>query len=266
MIFALIAPLLWQEAAPQSPATADPARARFDAAVAHWRKGAALDTAFHFRVEYPAQDGMEAQTFLGDVEVHVARPLHGTLKFHQEDLSMSYLADGAKVYEVDDSSHSYMEAGDSLQDLPFFDAFAPLLLWADPKAAAPKTIELVQDPARPGAQGLKLQIEESTQTLWLNASDEVLAATWVQDEQAPPVEISFSRWSTPESVDLAQYRAKLPEGYVVMEAPEAMDFESGLLAVGATAPEVHMTDLDGKPLALSELRGRTVLLNFWFRH
>lgn len=38
----------------------------------------------------------------------------------------------------------------------------------------------------------------------------------------------------------------------------------GLPAPGAPAPDVTVTQLDGQSLALSSLRGRTVLLNFWF--
>jgi cytochrome oxidase Cu insertion factor (SCO1/SenC/PrrC family) len=40
----------------------------------------------------------------------------------------------------------------------------------------------------------------------------------------------------------------------------------GLLAAGTLAPDVTLHDLDGRPFQLSSLRGKTVLLNFWFRH
>ena len=42
-------------------------------------------------------------------------------------------------------------------------------------------------------------------------------------------------------------------------------YSTGLLAAGTTAPDVTLTDLDGHSFQLSSLRGKTVLLNFWFR-
>ncbi len=34
-------------------------------------------------------------------------------------------------------------------------------------------------------------------------------------------------------------------------------------AIGKPAPEIAGTDLDGRPLTLSQYRGRVILLNFW---
>ncbi|HZM00927.1 MAG TPA: hypothetical protein VFD43_11820 [Planctomycetota bacterium] len=44
------------------------------------------------------------------------------------------------------------------------------------------------------------------------------------------------------------------------------DYEASLLAVGATIPDVSVTGMDDQALALSSLRGKTLLLNFWFYH
>ncbi|TAH39556.1 MAG: hypothetical protein EYC70_01855 [Planctomycetota bacterium] len=267
MIITVIAPLLLQAAARQDPApAADPARARYEAAAAQWRKAAAVDTAFQFHMEIPGEDGAEPQKLEGSFELRLARPLHGTLKMEQQGMSMSYLADGQKVYMVDVDAKSYTEVGDKLTDVPFVQDFIPLRVWSDPEATAPESVELVQDAARPGVDGLKFQAEDKTEILWVDERNDVVAATWVGSEERPAIEFSFSRWSTPEKVDLADFAAKLPEGYTVMEDGGGFDMEASLLAVGSAAPDARMTGMDGQALTIAGLRGKTVLLNFWFRH
>ena len=49
-------------------------------------------------------------------------------------------------------------------------------------------------------------------------------------------------------------------------AASAPAYENGLLAAGSLAPDVTLHDLDGTAFQLSSLRGKTVLLSFWFRN
>ena len=42
--------------------------------------------------------------------------------------------------------------------------------------------------------------------------------------------------------------------------------EASLLATGSQAPDVTLTGMDDHDLALSSLRGKTLLINFWFFH
>ena len=67
---------------------------------------------------------------------------------------------------------------------------------------------------------------------------------------------------------VARFGDSAPEGFEVIETSEqeAPDFEAGLLSVGATAPEVSFTAMDDAQVALASLKGKTVLLNFWFYH
>jgi cytochrome oxidase Cu insertion factor (SCO1/SenC/PrrC family) len=44
------------------------------------------------------------------------------------------------------------------------------------------------------------------------------------------------------------------------------ELEATLLATGSHAPEVTLTGMDDQDFALSSLRGRTLLINFWFFH
>lgn len=47
-------------------------------------------------------------------------------------------------------------------------------------------------------------------------------------------------------------------------AREIPTWEAGLLRVGWPAPDFEVTDLEGKTVRLSDFKGKTVLLNFWF--
>lgn len=44
------------------------------------------------------------------------------------------------------------------------------------------------------------------------------------------------------------------------------ELEATLLAPGSHAPDVTLTDMDDQDVALSSLRGQTLLINFWFYH
>ena len=54
-----------------------------------------------------------------------------------------------------------------------------------------------------------------------------------------------------------------PRGDTLTLTPRAFVPARPSLAVGTPAPELAGTDLDGQPVALSALRGRTVLVDFW---
>ena len=49
----------------------------------------------------------------------------------------------------------------------------------------------------------------------------------------------------------------------VAQVAEAELFELGQLGVGREAPEIEGPDLQGRPMALSDFRGRVVVLEFW---
>ncbi|MSU24352.1 MAG: redoxin domain-containing protein [Opitutus sp.] len=50
-----------------------------------------------------------------------------------------------------------------------------------------------------------------------------------------------------------------PDAYVVKPPPAPVQ----MLAVGAEAPDFAMTDLHGKPVTVSDFRGKVVILDFW---
>ena len=44
------------------------------------------------------------------------------------------------------------------------------------------------------------------------------------------------------------------------------DLEADLIPTGSAAPDVSLIGMDDSGLKLSTLRGKTLLLNFWFYH
>jgi peroxiredoxin len=50
-----------------------------------------------------------------------------------------------------------------------------------------------------------------------------------------------------------------PEAYVVKPPPAPVK----MLAIGATAPDFPMTDLQGKPVNISDYHGKVIILDFW---
>jgi hypothetical protein len=47
------------------------------------------------------------------------------------------------------------------------------------------------------------------------------------------------------------------------EMAERLHFEITRLQIGMPAPEIEGTDLEGKPMKLSDFRGKVVVLDFW---
>jgi hypothetical protein len=66
-----------------------------------------------------------------------------------------------------------------------------------------------------------------------------------------------------ERADARYGTVKLPGGETVSKKIKPELFEIRHLAVGKEAPEIKGEDLDGKPLKLSDYRGKVVLLDFW---
>jgi hypothetical protein len=90
--------------------------------------------------------------------------------------------------------------------------------------------------------------------------------------------LDFARFECLEEAAIEDWFAAIPEGWTVttremVEAQEDEEvegedggLEEGLLPVGSAAPEALLIGMDDAEFALSSLRGKTVLLNFWFFH
>lgn len=268
MILLLLSPLVLQiPAAPAeaSAPTLDPARARYEAAAGRWRKAAAVHAAFDLVMPGPRDEGEEAAPREVNFEVRLAKPLHGWVRIRDKEMGLlEWVADGRKVYQLDHEGKEYLEVGERLRDLPGL-PLLPLEVWSNPKAKEPRSVELLPaDPERTGATGLKLAFADATWTVWLDAQQRPLAATVRGTADAGETRLVVTRWEMPEKAKPEEWAGKVPEGYVL--AKDDDDPAGKLLAEDTPAPEVTLTGMDDKPFQLSSLRGKAVLLNFWFYH
>ncbi len=109
---------------------------------------------------------------------------------------------------------------------------------------------------------------KTVQTFFLDASDGsplryVLENSWETPTGQTLLLNAVSertRLETNFPIDPAQFRFTPPAG-VTRKLPEG---EEKLLALGEAAPDFHLTDVAGRPVSLSDFKGRVVLLNFWF--
>ena len=61
-------------------------------------------------------------------------------------------------------------------------------------------------------------------------------------------------------------RALIPEGYEIIEAHGRSRPQQALLPLGTTAPSWTLPTVQGGSLSLESLRGKVVLLSFWYKH
>lgn len=99
------------------------------------------------------------------------------------------------------------------------------LIWLSPKDGLPRSIR---------------QIVRVSREL-------VMDETWSNVKVNKPIKKDLFAWTA-------------PQGWVRWKMPE---IEEGLLKAGTAAPDFELTSLDGKPIKLSDFKGKIVWLNFW---
>lgn len=98
------------------------------------------------------------------------------------------------------------------------------------------------------------------QKLWVDAKTHLpirQSMTMTQNGKAQEVErIAFSGWQLNQPIPAAQFAWAAPAGATEYVEPK-------LLAEGTEAPDFTVNDRDGKPVKLSDYRGKVVVLDFW---
>lgn len=85
----------------------------------------------------------------------------------------------------------------------------------------------------------------------------------LQDIQAYPTVETYSNHRVNLPIPSSTFDTTLPDGSEATLVPSPESADEPPVKLGAPAPDAEFVDLSGKPLKLSSLRGRVVLIDFW---
>lgn len=195
-------------------------------------------------------------------EMKLAKGLKGTVLMTRGDERIPFVGNGRGFYVLSRAQETYTKLPGGYLDLPVVSHLAALQAWAGDGARTPTSLRLIESkPANPLMRVIQAEFPDHKETLWIGPDHGLLAAT--VDIAIGEVHIvghlSFARAETPKGVDANEIAGVLPAGYSEVNNPQEL-----LLPVGIEAPDVTLTGLDGREFQLDDLRGKTVLLNFWF--
>ncbi|KAA3611819.1 MAG: hypothetical protein DWQ01_06965 [Planctomycetota bacterium] len=263
------------EAAAKAP---DPGLDRYRAVLAKYQKAKALEMDFHLRFTPLQEEKEEAGEEMNDfkVSMRVMRGAAGHIQMSEPSQSMEFTlaGDGEGVFMLDHERKIKMPIGEDFSMIGEMVPLAPMVAWIGEAPKEPKEIEVLPGPEEfPILTGLRFQEGANQQTLWLTPDNRVIAAFFIQDqgEAYPKVryDLQFSSVRLLDEAEVEDFAYDIPEEYEQPDESEfagEQSFEASLLAVGSEAPEVEFSDLGGASFDLASLKGKTVLLNFWFRH
>jgi len=275
MLLALLSlPLLLQGTPPNAQAAAQPAA--LEVLQQAWARQSAA-TGIRFTIDMRVVNGADEMqmTMQSRIEGQMARPAVGQVDIDARVLlsdgsggpipAVSLIGTGDGVYAAEHEMKTVARAGDdwSAAGLDFVE---PLGAWAGSPAPKPEDARFLDaTEGREGWTGISYTWQDAQRELWLDAEGVWRESHAVRagDTEYHVVITSLERH---EKVDARTWRGTLPEGYAEAVEQGLGDLEANLLEVGVAAPEVDFLDLDGTPVPLASLRGKTVLLNFWFYH
>lgn len=273
MLALLLLPFLQDPAPASAP---DPVRVEWDALWKAYLAAPALRLRAAVEIVDPAAEESEALTVRLAIQAELMRPCAGRFLLdgfaqapgeEPDPIRELYHADGERLFLLDEEARRATFQGEAWNSCDAMFFLGPLgdawpgdpVEWKD-LALLPPTAE------REGWTGFATTVEDPY-------GEAQRAETWFDAERRLrtlklPIGGTAAFVVTFESLEtIAEPTAKpflhaVPDGYEVI----VPDRGEGLLDVGAEAPEVRFIGMDDVEFSLSSLRGKTVLLNFWFFH
>jgi len=266
-VLSLAVPLLWLGVAAAQdtggdPAPApDPARALLDALTAKFKDAKALDVVTETeQVVNPGGD--DEQSMKASGEAHLAKPLYGSFRVRakegDEELDIEVVGTGEKLVVINHIDKTAQPGPGAWQD--FFSLYL-MRTWA---VGAPAVTRVALEETD-GGRRLTIAWGGRTEKLLVDKDDRVRSAevVEVQGDATKVTKHAFARFEASDA-DPKTYARTVPEGYE--ENDPMAEMNASLVNVGAVAPDVTVTGMDDKAMKLADLKGKTVLLNFWFFH
>lgn len=259
----------------EAPPAPDGPRALYEEVVERYSGAAALHLDFTADMQV-TMEGEEATRAEGTIAMRLMKPWRGRIDYEFREASSESAQEMSLLVEGEELLYLVHEARNVIRmplDLSMMDQMLgldPMLAWAERKPGEPDSVDWVDGPAPlRGLRGIQVVHGDQRQTWWLDRRGTVIAGSFENDlgGAAFQVDVVFSSTVIKGEADPADYPVEVPEGY---EEPEntfdETSFEETLLAVGADAPDVSFTGMDDQGFTLASMKGKTVLLNFWFYH
>ena len=191
--------------------------------------------------------------------VHGAKSLYGSFRVKavraDEPFDMEVVGTGEKLFLLNHVDKTIQPGPAEWQN--FFSMYL-MRTWG---AGAPE-VDGVTLTEADGLRRLAIEWGGQTETLVVDKEGRIVAGE--ARGPGPLVKHVFKRFEARSDVDPKTYAAKIPDGYATFDPFAEMN--ASLLEVGAAAPDVSVTGMDDKVMKLADLKGKTVVLNFWFFH
>ncbi|MFT7485719.1 MAG: hypothetical protein ACI9F9_001569 [Candidatus Paceibacteria bacterium] len=196
------------------------------------------------------------------VEMKLAKGLRGKIAMTRGAERILYVGNGKGMYVLNEETETYLKLPGGYGEVPVIGYLQALKNWAGVPVAQPSGLTWIeQTPPNPLMQVIKAEFADHTETLWIGPDFGLLAASL--EIKMGDLEfggsVTFSRAAAIKGIDPESFSGQLPKSYSEV-------FGSGelLLPVGIEVPDVTLSSLDGEEFQLDDLRGKTLLLNFWF--
>ncbi len=222
--------------------------------VDHYAKADALDLDVNFQM-------------IGDdtpyrCEMRLAKGQYGAITMTHGEMHVEYVGNGKGFYVLNGEQETYLRLPGGFMEAPVVGYLSVLRNWAGAPLPKPTRLTwLEQTPPNPLMRVIEVEFPGRLETLWIDPDNRLLAASL--DIKAGEVSmaghVTFARAAALRGIKPRDFSTPLPEHYSAVAGSQEL-----LLPVGLEAPDVTLFDLDGKSFQLDDLRGKTVLLNFWF--